>query len=503
MTLWDGLGLETTQHPIRSDDDDDDVLRRVGVTQLQLEQDTAKSTTSTSSTSPQTLVDFNRSNSPLVEIVFEPDLHSIEESVALIKKVALILRRLGVSDATMEDGSLRVDVNLSMKLDGHSDGMAEDEAALRRAMNVRTELKNLASIRVIEDALESEIQRHTFLLATPSTLSHLTSSTRGYNAQTGQTYALRSKESSMDYRYLPDPDLGPVLVSEHDVEMWSRDMPESLDDIRTRLSAIPGTDNKGGGMGLSRYQVGVLVEQECVDLFDAVMHEPLSFPDLVSTTVPNVKTYVRDPKVTANFLLNTLAGFIAPHPLSSLSSTSRSNSDSDSDSDRHRSNSNSSNSSSMDSERPWQRLSPTQIASVIDAMALGRIYGHLSKPVLAQLCLAGASTQRRVSAWDLLQQDPSLGPSPSPCTRSLPESSPRDAQEVNTVGAAASVALEVAIRDTLSSQPKAIADLKKGKKQVMTFLMGQVMRRLQGRADPAQLKQQLETMLRKEHDIIN
>jgi aspartyl-tRNA(Asn)/glutamyl-tRNA(Gln) amidotransferase subunit B len=372
--------------------------RRIGVHQLQLEQDTAKSMVSADNQS--TLIDYNRANCGLVEIVLDPDLRSSKEAVALIRKIALILRTLQVSEASMDDGTMRIDVNIS--LSDVNGGMT----------GCRTELKNLSSLRVIQDAISYEIERHQRLLE--ENPADLVSSTRGFDAETGQTFDLRLKETTTEYRYMPDPDLPLVRIADDEIRDWQDLLPELPDQQKQRLLKL----------GLSPYQTNILVEHEAVPVLDHCLSQPPT--ELRS----------RNPQNVANFLLNTVAGVLAPDPVSSLTSES-------------------------------SKLNISHVVSVYDSIETGHLYMHQAKQILEH-CI----TQPTKTLSDILS---AMGIAASP-TKAHGE-----IQE----------AIEVVLRDN----QKALADLKLGKVQVMTFLMGQVMRRLKGRAEPAQLHLLLKSRL--------
>ncbi|GAA6062107.1 hypothetical protein JCM10212_000861, partial [Sporobolomyces blumeae] len=171
----------------------------VRLDQVQLEQDTAKSFHDPDSNG--TLVDLNRCGAALIEIVTLPDLSTPEEAGQFVKTIQQILRHVGVSDANMDKGELRVDVNVSV---------TNDETGLG---GTRCEIKNLNGVRFVVGAIESEIQRQISLLSTdPPT--PVVQSTLGYDAVEDKTFVLRTKESAVDYRYMPDPELGVVRIPE-------------------------------------------------------------------------------------------------------------------------------------------------------------------------------------------------------------------------------------------------------------------------------------------------
>jgi aspartyl-tRNA(Asn)/glutamyl-tRNA(Gln) amidotransferase subunit B len=157
------------------------------------------------------MADYNRCGVPLIEIVTEPDFRTIEEVQDFVEKIALRLKYAGVCDARMEQGSMRVDVNISIMPVGSTE------------FGTRAELKNLNSLKAIGRAIEYEINRQAEILDNGGTVVQ---ETRRYNDNHGDTKALRSKEEAHDYRYFPEPDIPPVLISDEDIEEIRKSMPE-------------------------------------------------------------------------------------------------------------------------------------------------------------------------------------------------------------------------------------------------------------------------------------
>jgi aspartyl-tRNA(Asn)/glutamyl-tRNA(Gln) amidotransferase subunit B len=197
---------------------------RIGITRAHLEEDAAKNIHAPGGTA--TLVDYNRSSTPLLEIVTEPDLRSPAEAKALLQALRLIMRRIGVSDADMEKGQMRCDANISMMPIG-MDGLA-----LQKELNPKVEMKNINSFRAVERALAFEIERQTELYeaGTPPVPS-----TRGWDENKGVTTEQRLKEGSADYRYFPEPDLPPVDLVDVRERMRSM-LPELPDATRNRMA---------------------------------------------------------------------------------------------------------------------------------------------------------------------------------------------------------------------------------------------------------------------------
>ena len=195
----------------------DGSARDIGITRLHLEMDAGKSIHDRHP--HRSYVDLNRSGVALMEIVSEPDIRSAWEAGAYIQKLREIMRYLGTCDGNMEEGSLRADVNVSVRRSG-------------AALGTRCEIKNLNSIRFVEQSIEAEAARQIAVLEEGGTI---TQQTRLFDAATGETRVMRSKEESHDYRYFPDPDLVPLVLSEDEVARIRAGLPELPDAKRARF----------------------------------------------------------------------------------------------------------------------------------------------------------------------------------------------------------------------------------------------------------------------------
>ncbi|PWU23575.1 Asp-tRNA(Asn)/Glu-tRNA(Gln) amidotransferase GatCAB subunit B [Candidatus Cerribacteria bacterium 'Amazon FNV 2010 28 9'] len=187
----------------------------VRITRIHLEEDTGKLVHQEVNGEKVSLVDFNRSSVPLVEIVTEPDIHSPQQAKAYAKKIHQIIRALHVSDADMEKGSMRLEANISMQ------GIGDREQGILPQYKV--EVKNLNSFRFVEKAIQYEMKRQAELLEKNETPKQ---ETRGWNEAKQHTFPQRSKESAEDYRYFPDPDLPPMRFTREYVEQLKKDLPE-------------------------------------------------------------------------------------------------------------------------------------------------------------------------------------------------------------------------------------------------------------------------------------
>ena len=201
----------------------DGAAKRIRINRIHMEEDAGK--TIHSAATNQSFVDLNRGAVPLMEIVSEPDLRSSEQAVAYLKALHNIVLYLGVSDGNMEEGNFRCDANVSIKPKGSE------------VLGTRTELKNLNSFRNVQRAIDYEIERHRDVLGDGKAIVQ---ETRLYDAVKNTTLSMRSKEEAHDYRYCPDPDLLPVLVSEEQIAAWAKELPELPVQRKARFEADYG-----------------------------------------------------------------------------------------------------------------------------------------------------------------------------------------------------------------------------------------------------------------------
>jgi aspartyl-tRNA(Asn)/glutamyl-tRNA(Gln) amidotransferase subunit B len=192
--------------------------RAVRLNRIHLEEDAGKSLHDQHPT--KTFIDLNRAGTPLVEIVTEPDIYSAEEAGQFVSEIRKLVRWLGVSDGNMEEGSLRCDANISLRPAGS------------QTLGTKVEVKNLNSIKHIKKAIEYEISRITDRLLQGQPIIQ---QTRSFNADNDTTFALRDKEEANDYRYFPDPDLAPFVISAEALESYKASLPELPNALHQRL----------------------------------------------------------------------------------------------------------------------------------------------------------------------------------------------------------------------------------------------------------------------------
>ena len=234
----------------------------IGIERLHLEQDAGKSMHDQHPT--MSFVDLNRSGVALMEIVSKPDIRSADEAKAYLTKLRQILRYLGTCDGNMDEGSMRADVNVSVRKPGG-------------AFGTRCEIKNVNSIRFVGQAIEYEARRQIDIIESGGTIDQ---ETRLFDPVKGETRSMRSKEEAHDYRYFPDPDLLPLEFDDAFIAELAAHLPELPDDKRARLMAA----------GLTAYDASVLVSEKAIaDYFEQVAAG-------------------RDAKTAANWVINDLLG---------------------------------------------------------------------------------------------------------------------------------------------------------------------------------------------------
>ena len=223
----------------------DGSTKRVGVTRAHLEEDAGKSLHE--DFAGMSGIDLNRAGTPLLEIVSEPDMRSTEEAVAYVRKIHSLVRWLGISDGNMAEGSFRCDCNVSVRQVGDEYG-------------TRCELKNINSFRFIERAIDAEVERQIDLIEGGG---RVIQATRLYDPVKNETRSMRSKEEANDYRYFPDPDLLPVVITQDQIDAIKADLPELPEARKTRFETQ---------FGLSDYDARVLTgSRELADFFEATV----------------------------------------------------------------------------------------------------------------------------------------------------------------------------------------------------------------------------------------
>jgi len=365
--------------------------KRIRLTRIHMEEDAGKSIhDDVVAGSDATLVDLNRAGVPLIEIVSEPDLRSAEEASAYLRAVRSILRFTDVSDADMEKGHLRCDVNISLRSRG------SDE------YGTRTELKNLNSFRFVEDAANAEIERQAETLRGGGRVQQCT---LAYDPRTGRTSVMRIKEDADDYRYFPDPDLVPLLLAAKDIERVRSELPELAEQRSERFQRE---------YGLSEYDaVQLTASPSIAGFFEAAA------------------TQHGAPKAVANWLLRDVMQALNERELAIDDS----------------------------------RLSPDGLARLIRMVDEGKTTVKSARGLVAELVESGGDPEVLVAARGL-------------------------------AGVSDTRVIERAVSEVLAENPENVERFRSGEERVVNFLMGQVMRKTQGKADPAAVREILARALR-------
>jgi len=263
--------------------------RRVGINRVHMEEDAGKLVHGENN-ADYSLIDLNRAGVPLLEIVTEPDMRTPEEARLFLENLKQILQYLNVSDCKMEEGSLRCDANISLRPVGSS------------IFNTKVEIKNMNSFKAVQSALENEINRQREIYESGGVVVQ---ETRAWDEDTGRTSVMRSKETASDYRYFPDPDLVPVVISD-----------EMINELRNQLPELPAARKKRfiEEYGLPPYDAGILTStraladyyEECVKGY----HDPKKVSNWVMVELLRLlnsnNVEIKDSKLTPSHLVEML-----------------------------------------------------------------------------------------------------------------------------------------------------------------------------------------------------
>lgn len=220
--------------------------KKIGIHEIHMEEDAGKLVHDENA--GISVINYNRAGVPLIEIVSEPDMRSAEEVIAYLEKLRLIIQYSGASDCKLNEGSMRVDVNLSVRQKGS------------KSFGIRTEMKNLNSFRSITRAIEHERERQIDLLESGN---NVLQETRRWDDKAGCSYSMRSKEDAQDYRYFPEPDLVPLVISDEWIEEIRKCQPEMRDEKRNRYQSE---------YGLPQYDAEIITgDKYFADLFEATV----------------------------------------------------------------------------------------------------------------------------------------------------------------------------------------------------------------------------------------
>ncbi len=281
------------------------------------------------------LVDLNRAGVPLIEIVSEPDLRTSEEAAEYLRAIRKLVRFLGISDGNMEEGSLRCDANVSIRPKG------------QKKLETKVEIKNINSFKFVQKAIEHEIARQIEVVQRGGTIF---SETRGWDAGQGVSHSQRKKEQASDYRYFPDPDLPPLVISNEWLEKVRRNLPETPLKRYHRYTQT---------LGLSDYDANVLTaEPELGSYFDQTLQKR-----------PTHLTEQAFAKLAANWIASELLGALHKEGKSILQS----------------------------------QVSPETLAELITLIADGQMSGKVAKEIFAEVYVKGGSPKELVQQKGLVQ----------------------------------------------------------------------------------------------------
>lgn len=388
--LPQGYQISQFTHPIVGKGEieielDDGMVKKIGITRLHLEQDAGKSIHDLAP--KETCIDLNRSGVALMEIVSEPDMRSPEEAGAYLRKIRAIVRYLGTCDGNMEEGSMRADVNVSVRKHGEE-------------YRTRCELKNINSIRYVMQAIEIEAKRHVEIYENGGEVDQ---ETRLFDVARGETRTMRSKEDAHDYRYFPDPDLLPLVVEQSHVDYLKATLTELPDAKRDRFQ---------NEYGLPRYDANVLVaEKDIADFFEIVAKG-------------------RDGRLAANWVTGELFAVLNKKGLSIQESP----------------------------------VKAEEIGALLDLIADKTINGKIAKEVFENMVETGDMPADIVERKGLRQVTDTT-------------------------------AIDKVIADILSANADKVEQYKSGKDKLFGFFVGQVMKEMKGKANPAIVNELLKKHL--------
>ena len=338
------------------------------------------------------LVDYNRSGVPLIEIVSEPDMRSAEEVIAYLEKLRQIIQYLGASDCKLQEGSMRADVNLSVREVG------------AEKFGTRTEMKNLNSFKAIGHAIEGERERQIELIEAGRKVIQ---ETRRWDDNKESSFTMRSKEDAQDYRYFPDPDLTPVVISDE----WIAEVKARQPELRSEK--------------LERYKK----EFDIPDYDAQIITNSKHMADLFEAATAICKK----PKKVSNWLMGETLRLLKEN--------------------------------NMDPED--LSFAPENLAKLVDLADAGTVNSSVAKEVFEQIFKENVDPEVYIEEHGL--------------------------KTVNDEGA-----LKATIEQIVSENPQSVADYKGGKKKAIGFLVGQTMKAMKGKADPASVNKILKEILDQE-----
>ena len=361
--------------------------KNVGIHEIHMEEDAGKLIHDPAT--GNSLVDFNRSGVPLIEIVSEPDMRSAEEVIAYLEKLRMIIQYLGASDCKLQEGSMRADVNLSVREVG------------AETFGTRTEMKNLNSFSAIARAIEGERERQIDLLEEGK---EVVQETRRWDDEAEYSYPMRSKEDAQDYRYFPEPDLPPIVISDAWLEEIRAKQPEFRDEKQARYQKE---------YGLPEYDAVIITAvRKLTELFESCIARGAA------------------PKEVSNWIMGDTMRLLKENEMEPSDLT----------------------------------FAPEHLVKMIEMIESGAINRKVARKVFEAVFKDDVDPETYVEENGL--------------------------KTVNDEGA-----LRKVIEEIVENNPKSVEDYKAGKKKAMGFFVGQTMRAMKGKADPAMVNQILREIL--------
>lgn len=372
----------------------DGTKKKIGITRLHMEEDAGKLLHLTKSgqigDAEESLVDYNRGGVPLVEIVSEPDMKTAEEAYLYLTNLKSILEYIDVSDCNMEEGSLRCDANISIMEKG------------AKQFGTKVEIKNMNSFKNVQKAIEYEVERQ---IKATEEKEPIIQETRLWNPDKNKTYSMRSKEGSHDYRYFPEPDIPPMVISE-----------EYKDKIRKEIPELPvqKTERFVKEYGIPEYDAGVLTADK-------------SFADYFEKTAK----LSGEPKQASNWIMGDLSAKMNAAGMQKISEV---------------------------------KITPENLAKMIALIKNATISGKIAKTVFEEMFASGNDPEKIVKEKGLVQ--------------------------ITDTGA-----IEAAVDAVIAANAKVVEEIKGGKPAGMGFLVGQIMKQTQGKANPQMVNELLKKKL--------
>ena len=383
-------------------------------------------------------IDLNRAGIPLLEIVTEPDLRGAKEAVAYARTLHSLVRWIGICDGNMQEGSFRCDANVSVRKAGS------------QALGTRCEIKNLNSFRFMEQAIEYEARRQIELIEDGATVRQ---ETRLYDPDKNETRSMRSKEDAQDYRYFPDPDLLPLVITEKDIERVRAGMPELPQAKRERFQSQ---------YELPPYDSAILTQsREMAEYFEAVVRELAN-----STEVAKVSSALRagNEKLAANWIIGELSAALNRENVGIAHS----------------------------------RVSPKELAWLLTRILDGTISSKAAKDAFQTLWKNGNVGVANVKLPGLIVEATGHAAGTSRAIGIAEDASSKIDRLIESVGLTQindTGAIEKIVDEVLAANAKQVEDYRAGKEKAFNSLVGQVMKRSQGKANPAQVNEILRRKL--------